>query len=51
MHDLKLKDKVMEMENKNEENFDVIKKRVDKWSFYSNYGVSADDKPILISKK
>ena len=31
-------------------NFDEIKTKVDKWSFYSNYGVKRGDKPVLISK-
>ena len=34
----------------NEKNFDEIKTKVEKWSFYSNYGVKRGDSPVLISK-
>ena len=40
---------LLDMTN-NEKNFDEIKTKVDKWSFYSNYGVKRGDKPVLISK-
>lgn len=43
--------KVLMDMDKNEENFDIIKKKVDKWSFYNNYCVGEKEKPILIAKK
>lgn len=43
--------KVLMDMDKNEENFDIIKKKVGKWSFYSNYCVGEKEKPILIAKK